>query len=95
VRYVRRHERPGKALGVDASHRWLALYISWGKIMLRSAPALAGPWSDELEVFEPPEADALHALAHPEFQERRGKAEYVSYLAQNHFHLLRVELTRP
>jgi len=75
--------------------RWLALYISWGKIVLRTAPEPGGPWSDELEVFEPPEDNALHALAHPEFQEQRGKVEYVSYLAENHFHLLRVELSRP
>jgi hypothetical protein len=75
--------------------RWLALYISWGRIVLRTAAELGGPWSDEVQVFEPSEDNALHALAHPEFQERRGAVEYVSYLADNSFHLLRVELSRP
>jgi hypothetical protein len=75
--------------------RWLALYISWGQIVLRSAPALEGPWSDEVPLYRPPEDNALHALGHAEFQEQRGAVEYVSYLAENQFHLLRVELARP
>jgi hypothetical protein len=75
--------------------RWLALYITWGKIVLRSASELEGPWSDEIELYTPPEDNALHALAHAEFQERRGAAEYVSYLAGDQFRLLRMELSRP
>ena len=75
--------------------RWLALYITWGQIVLRTAPELAGPWSDEVPLFRPPEDNALHALAHPEFQEQRGAVEYVSYLAEDRFRLLRVELSRP
>lgn len=74
--------------------RWLALYITWGQIVLRSASELQGPWSNEVSVYQPPEEAALHALAHPEFQEQRGAVEYVSYLAQNEFRLLRVQLGR-
>lgn len=75
--------------------RWLAFYITWGQVVLRSAPELEGPWSDEVSVYRPPEDEALHALAHPEFQEQHGAVEYVSYLAQNQFRLLSVQLLRP
>jgi hypothetical protein len=74
--------------------RWLALYMSWGKVVLRSAAELEGPWSEEVELYRPPEEDALHALAHAELQEQRGAVEYVSYLADNRFRLLRVQLSR-
>ncbi len=72
--------------------RWLALYISWGKIQLRTALAPEGPWSDERELYEPSESDAIHALSHAEFTEQNGAVEYVSYLAENRFRLLRVAL---
>jgi hypothetical protein len=74
--------------------RWLALYISWGMIVLRTARALEGPWSEELGVYRPREDNALHALAHAELQQRDGATEYVSYLAENRFHLLRLALSR-
>jgi hypothetical protein len=74
--------------------RFLASYISWGRIVLRSAPQLEGPWSDEVTLYEPPEENAIHAQLHPEFAEGGGATEYMSYLAENRFQLLRVALSR-
>jgi hypothetical protein len=71
--------------------RWLAIYIDWGTIRMRTAERLEGPWSAALGVYQPPEEGAIHALGHAEFQERGGAVEYVSYLADE-FHLLRFEL---
>jgi hypothetical protein len=71
--------------------RWLAIYLDGGTIVMRTAVALDGPWSDPGEVFTPREDDAMHAHAHVELQERGGGVEYLSYLADT-FRLLRVEL---
>jgi hypothetical protein len=71
--------------------RWLAVYMSWGTIKVRTAERIDGPWSAESSVFSAPESGALHALAHAELQEGGGAVEYISYLAEQ-FKLLRVEL---
>jgi hypothetical protein len=71
--------------------RWLAFYLTWGKIVVRTAPALEGPWSEETEVYVPPEGDAIHGLAHAELQQEDGRVEHISYLAEE-FRLLRVML---
>lgn len=73
--------------------RWLAVYIDCGHIMLRTSSQLEGPWSAEVHVFDPPEPNARHAFGHPEFQERDGAVEYISYLADD-FRLLRVQIRR-
>jgi hypothetical protein len=62
--------------------------------VLRSAPELEGPWSDEVLLYEPREDNAMHAQLHPEFSKGAGATEYVSYLAENRFRLLRVQLSR-
>ena len=68
-------------LGSEYSVSWLpgrkayaAVYSEgiWGKILVRLAPALAGPWGEPLEVFRCPEMDwpskafCYAAKAHPE-----------------------------
>jgi hypothetical protein len=73
-------------------NRWLAVYIDWGKIVVRTAPSIDGPWSGRSTVFEPKEESAIHALAHAEYQEDGGAVEYISYLADNEFRLLRVQV---
>jgi hypothetical protein len=74
--------------------RWLAVYISWSEIVVRTAEQVDGPWSAPLTVYTAPEDGAIHALAHPEYQEDGGALEYVSYLAGDEFRLLRVRLAR-
>lgn len=75
--------------------RWLAVYMDWGELRLRTAPELWGPWSAPLSAFRPPEQGAIHGLAHPEYQAEGGRVEYVSYLAEDEFRLLRLELEAP
>lgn len=71
--------------------RWLAVYITFGKIVVRTAAQIEGPWSSERTIYEPREHGAMHALAHAEYQEGGGEVEYISYLADD-FRLLRVHL---
>jgi hypothetical protein len=74
--------------------RWLAVYLSFGKIVARTATALEGPWSHESTLFVPHGHGAIHALAHQEYQEEQGATEYVSYLGDE-FRLLRIRLEKP
>jgi uncharacterized protein DUF4185 len=73
--------------------RWLAVYMSYGHVIIRAASHIDGPWSEETNVFEPRERNVMHAFGHPEFQERGGAVEYISYLADE-FRLLRVQFNR-
>lgn len=66
--------------------RYLAVYaVAFGeRVVLRTAPALDGPWSDEINVFStlvPLVDDAFNycGMAHPEFAVDGGRLEYVSY----------------
>lgn len=68
--------------------RWLAVYARDEKIVLRGAKALWGPWSEEVLVLAP-RGGVMHAFAHAEFQERAGRVEYITYLAEQ-FQLVRV-----
>jgi len=66
--------------------RWLATYARplTNDIVMRTAPSLPGPWSDELVVHHARDVldDGLTsygALAHPEFAGDEGRLEYVTY----------------
>ncbi len=72
--------------------RWLAIYASFGHIMVRTSLRLEGPWSDESQLYTPPEPNIMHALGHVEYQRDQGAVEYVSYLSDQ-FHLLEVHLS--
>jgi hypothetical protein len=74
--------------------RWVAIYMSWGEIIIRSAEQVQGPWSDKSVVFVPSEEGAIHAFGHAEYQENGGEVEYITYLAAQ-FRLLRVKLALP
>lgn len=74
--------------------RFIATYVAWGELRMRTAKHLGGPWSDSTTVFETPEDNAMHGLAHPELDEDDGRVTYVSYLAER-FKLLRIVLARP
>jgi hypothetical protein len=72
--------------------RWLAVYIDWGVIRLRTAPAPEGPWSGEVDVHRPPEEGAMHAAEHAELQQEDGRIVALSYLTEEGFRLLEVTL---
>jgi Domain of unknown function (DUF4185) len=76
---------------VASIERWLALYMDWDAIEVRTAEQIEGPWSDPETVFVSHRDGSPHAHLHPEFAEQDGAVQYVSYLA-DHFRLLRLEL---
>ncbi len=66
--------------------RWLAVYSPFGKnrLVMRSAPALTGPWSEEVEAAHAraPYTDKEYAysgMAHPEYSRAGGRDEYLAY----------------
>jgi hypothetical protein len=69
--------------------RWVAIYAeplsSW--VMARTAPALSGPWSEPVELFQaPPREDGwwvYDAVMHDEFTQADGRTLYVSYSRPN------------
>jgi hypothetical protein len=86
---------------------WVAIYAETleNEIVLRTAPALTGPWSGELHVIDtdPGASDSwtYDALAHPSFDEDGGRVIYVTYSRPTgetwfsaRFPLIRVELAR-
>jgi hypothetical protein len=68
--------------------RWLAIYMDWGAVHARTAPAPEGPWSRPLVVYVPREADAMHASGHAELDGPDTSA--LSYLAEGGFYLVNV-----
>jgi hypothetical protein len=73
-------------------------------VVLRTAPAITGPWSDAKLLFEAdkPEGGAYDAASHPEYEEQNGKVLYVTFSRSNHkawfgseFALVRVTLPAP
>jgi hypothetical protein len=52
-------------------------------VVLRSAPALTGPWSEPLRLFvaDPgaSEGSAYDAQEHPQFAEERGRVLYITH----------------
>jgi hypothetical protein len=87
--------------------RWVAIYAGLlsNEVRMRTAPALEGPWSRDVTLFETePQAepdDYLYCvLGHPEFQREDGRFEYVSYFRttgdwQDEIRLVEVELDVP
>ena len=71
-------------------------------IVIRTAPALTGPWSDEEVLFVArSDGDVYDALPHREYAERDGKVQYITYSRPTHtawlateFPVVRVELER-
>lgn len=65
--------------------RWVAVYsdLISNDVVLRTSPALTGPWSDELLLFTADrgtsEGWTYDANAHPEYEEDGGRVLYVSY----------------
>jgi hypothetical protein len=65
--------------------RWTAVYSQpfSNDVILRTAPAPQGPWSDELTLFtsdhRSSDGNTYDALPHPEFAEQDGKVIYVTY----------------
>ena len=82
---------------------FLALYSkpASAEVVLRTAPSLEGPWSEELHLFDAmppddPKAFPYAALAHPELVRDGGHKEYVTYFRGTGFlqgELRLVELT--
>jgi hypothetical protein len=74
------------------------------RVVLRTAPAPEGPWSDPVDVFVAEEAVSstgwvYDALAHPEFSEEGGRVIYITYSREtapitSEMRLVRVELER-
>lgn len=62
---------------------FIAIYSRSGAVMMRSAPAPEGPWSGEVELFEPlkPESggDVYDAIEHAELSSPDSRTLYVSY----------------
>ena len=54
-------------------------------VVIRTAPSLTGPWSDEslLFVADKPGGDAYDAAPHPEYEEEEGKILYVTFSRSN------------
>jgi hypothetical protein len=88
--------------------QWTAIYSSplSNDVMLRTAPAQAGPWSDELHLFtadrEGQGGTSYDAAPHPEFSDSGGQVLYLSYSRPNgnglfgaEFALERVTLEKP
>jgi Domain of unknown function (DUF4185) len=65
--------------------QWMAIYsaVFSNDVMLRTAPALTGPWSDELRLFTADRkgqgGTSYDATAHAEYAENGGQVLYVSY----------------
>lgn len=58
---------------------WLAFYAKEGVAVVRSAPALTGPWSPEIPVTEL-EPGAHSVLGHGELRREAGALEYLTYV---------------
>src|SRR5207244_2020692 len=67
---------------------WVAVYTGSlsNDIEARTAPALTGPWSDEVRLFraERDEGWTYDSYVHPELTPADGKALYVTYTRSNH-----------
>jgi hypothetical protein len=68
-------------------NRYLAQYTAIyaqtlsNNVVIRTAPSLTGPWSDEslLFVADKPGGNAYDAVTHAEFEEENGKVLYVTF----------------
>lgn len=86
------HGSPNMSVAyIEAVDRWVALYMDWDAIELRSAEAIDGPWSGPETIFVSHRDGSPHAHLHTEFAEQDGAVQYVSYLAEA-FRLLRIEI---
>jgi Domain of unknown function (DUF4185) len=69
--------------------QWMAIYsgVFSNDVLLRTAPALTGPWSDELRLFTADRkgqgGTSYDAAAHAEYAENGGQVLYVSYSRPN------------
>jgi hypothetical protein len=69
--------------------QWMAVYsaVFSNDVMLRTAPALTGPWSDEMQLFTADRAGqggtSYDATPHAEYAENGGQVLYVSYSRPN------------
>ena len=69
--------------------QWMAVYsaVFSNDVMLRTAPALTGPWSDEMRLFTADRAGqggtSYDATPHAEYAENGGQVLYVSYSRPN------------
>jgi hypothetical protein len=54
-------------------------------VVLRTAPAITGPWSDPKPLFDAdkPNGGAYDAASHAEFEEQNGKVLYVTFSRSN------------
>src|ERR1700679_1808503 len=54
-------------------------------VVIRTAPALTGPWSDPEILFtaNKPEGNAYDAASHPEYEEQNGKVLYFTCSRSN------------
>jgi hypothetical protein len=70
-------------------NRWLAVYSEplTNVVMARSAAALTGPWSEQVQLFRTPAPSAdrwtFDAALHDEYSENGGQTLYVSYSRPN------------
>jgi hypothetical protein len=69
--------------------QWIAIYAEplTNVIMARNAPALTGPWSEQIEIFRTPAPAAdrwtFDAVLHDEYTENGGRTLYLSYSHPN------------
>jgi hypothetical protein len=89
--------------------RYIAVYAPslFNQVVMRTAPALEGPWSEETVLFNPQHhpdqgGTAYDAMAHAELAEDSGRVQYVTFSRSNgmgwfgsEFALVRVELEKP
>lgn len=63
--------------------RFLAIYSKSDKVMMRSSPAPEGPWSEEVELFQPMQTEGgdnvYDALEHAELASPDSRTLYISY----------------
>lgn len=64
-----------------ALDRWILVYSGpfSNRVVLRSAPALTGPWSDEVLLFEVDGESPYDAQHHAELEEEGGRVQWVTY----------------
>jgi hypothetical protein len=71
------------------ANRLAAIYSSplSNKVMLRTAKAITGPWSNEVKLFEADrktsEGNVYDAIPHPELAEQDGRVQYVTFSRPN------------
>lgn len=89
-----------------AYNRYLGAYLAvyspplTNVVMMRTAPRPEGPWSDAVRAFAtrvPTELWVYDSQAHPEYEEERGRVQYVTYslsigTLRSQMRLVRVEL---